>query len=113
MEDDFIDNLLLHGQFQDILRTAEPSTFSSLIRFSEKLYALSAQKEMADRRILDPPYRYDATVIQARSTLPERRHAVHTCIFLVPPSTFTETVLTLEFQIRFDLLCEWLTLLPK
>ena len=49
----------------------------------------------------------------ARSTLPDLRHAVHTCILLEPPFTLHFTLLTLEFQIRLDFLLEWLTLFPK
>lgn len=49
----------------------------------------------------------------ARSTAPERRHLVHTCILLAAPFTLHFTLFTLEFQIALDLLWEWLTLLPK
>ena len=49
----------------------------------------------------------------ACSTLLARRHFVQTFILLTPPSAFTLTLWTLEFQILLDLLCEWLTLFPK
>mgnify|MGYP006956715382 FL=1 len=54
-----------------------------------------------------------SSINYARSTKPERRHEVHTYIFLDPPSVLTLTDLTLAFHILLDLLCEWLTLLPK
>jgi hypothetical protein len=40
----------------------------------------------------------------ARSTLPDLRQLVQTCILFLAPLTFTATVWTLEFQILFDLL---------
>ena len=42
----------------------------------------------------------------ARSTAPERKHPVHTGIFLVPPFTFTRTDLMFGFHILLLLLCE-------
>lgn len=47
------------------------------------------------------------------STLPDFRQLVHTCNFLDAPLTLHFTLLTFEFQIRLDLLWEWLTLFPK
>ena len=40
----------------------------------------------------------------ARSTLPDLRQLVHTCILFLAPLTFTATFWTLEFQILLDLL---------
>ena len=54
-----------------------------------------------------------SSINYARSTKPERRHEVHTYIFLDPPSVLTLTDLTLAFHILLDLLWEWLTALPK
>ncbi len=56
---------------------------------------------------------YCVTVPYARSTAPERRQDVHTYIFCEPPAVLTLTDLTFAFQTLFDLLCEWLTALPK
>ena len=54
-----------------------------------------------------------SSINYARSTKPERRHEVHTYIFLDPPSVLTLTDLTLDFHILLDLIWEWLTALPK
>jgi hypothetical protein len=40
----------------------------------------------------------------ARSTLPDLRQLVQTCILFLAPLTFTATFWTLEFQILLDLL---------
>lgn len=50
---------------------------------------------------------------QALSTLPDFRHEAHTYNFLGVPFTLQLTRLMFDFQIRFDLLWEWLTLFPK
>ena len=49
---------------------------------------------------------YDARLSRdyALSTLPERRHEVHTYIFFVPPFTFTLTDFKFDFQILLLLL---------
>ncbi len=52
-------------------------------------------------------------LVYARSTAPERKHAVQTGIFFAPPATLTFTDLILGFHILLLLLCEWLTALPK
>ena len=49
----------------------------------------------------------------ARVTFPERKQRVQTLIDFVLPLTTALTFLTLGFQVLFDLLCEWLTLIPK
>ena len=49
----------------------------------------------------------------ALSTLPLLKQEVHICIVLLPPAVLTLTDLTFGFHILFDLLCEWLTALPK
>ena len=49
----------------------------------------------------------------ARSTLPLRKQEVQTLILLGVPLTIALTDLMFDFHIRFDLLCEWLTLIPK
>ena len=49
----------------------------------------------------------------ALSTKPDFKQLVQTCIFLVAPFTLHFTLLTLEFQMVFVFLLEWLTLLPK
>ena len=49
----------------------------------------------------------------ARTTLPERMQRVQTFIDFTEPFTTALTFLTLGFQARFDLLWEWLTLIPK
>ena len=46
-------------------------------------------------------------------TLLERRQLVQTLILLGVPPTRALMLLTLAFQVLFDLLCEWLTLIPK
>jgi hypothetical protein len=50
---------------------------------------------------------------QPLSTLPERRQELQTGIFFFAPFTSTVTRWMLACQILLDLLCEWLTLLPK
>ena len=49
----------------------------------------------------------------ALSTLPERRHLVQTLTWHGDPFTRAFTRLTLGFQVLFDLLWEWETLMPK
>ena len=49
----------------------------------------------------------------ARVTFPERRQRVQTLTDFVFPFTTALTFLMLAFQVLFDLLCEWLTLIPK
>lgn len=55
----------------------------------------------------------ESIIPYALSTLPDLRQLVQTCIFLEAPFTRHLTLFTFEFQIRLDLLWEWLTLLPK
>ena len=50
---------------------------------------------------------------QALSTFPERRHLVQTYTLLGEPLTIALTLLTLGFQVLFERLCEWETLIPK
>ena len=49
----------------------------------------------------------------ALSTAPDFKQEVHTYVFFAPPFTLILTDLILDFHILLDLLCEWLTLLPK
>ena len=49
----------------------------------------------------------------ARVTFPERRQRVQTFTDFVFPFTTALTFLMFGFQVLFDLLCEWLTLIPK
>jgi hypothetical protein len=49
----------------------------------------------------------------ARVTFPERKQRVQTLTDFVFPLTTALTFLMLAFQVLFDLLCEWLTLIPK
>jgi len=49
----------------------------------------------------------------ARVTLPERRQRVQTLIRRGVPFTIALTFLTFGFQVLFERLCEWDTLIPK
>ena len=49
----------------------------------------------------------------ARVTFPERKQRVQTLTDFGVPFTIALTFLTLGFHVLFDLLCEWLTLIPN
>lgn len=48
----------------------------------------------------------------ALSTFPDLKQEAHTYNFLGVPLTLQLTRLMFDFQTLFDLLCEWLTLIP-
>lgn len=73
--------------------------FRRLLRFTYLLYGKKISALLGVKRISSVH-----TIYYALSTNPDFRQEVQTCIVLIVPFSLTLTVLTLDFQIRLDLL---------
>ena len=91
--------------------TAMKSPF--MITLYHEFLNLSSKKKKTENKIalcLAFLFTCDQT---ERVTFPERKQRVQTYTDFGVPFTIARTFLTFAFHVLFDLLCEWLTLIPK